>query len=67
MARNQTSSIRVDPETWREAKLLAVSRNKTIGGLIEELLKKELKEAKQRGWKVKEESRGRSGHEKKSK
>ena len=55
MARTQTSSIRIDPDVWREGKLLATSRNKTIGGLVEELLKRELKEAKKRGWKINEE------------
>ena len=57
MARTQTSSIRIDPEVWREAKLLATSRDKTIGTLVEELLKRELREAKKKGWKINKESR----------
>jgi len=57
MTRSQTSSVRVDPEVWREAKLLAVSRGETIGTLVEGLLKRELKEAKKKGWKINEESR----------
>ena len=57
MAKSQTSSIRIDPDVWREAKLLAVSRGITIGGLIEELLRNEIKEAKKKGWKVNEERR----------
>ena len=56
MTRNQTSSIRIDPEVWRESKLLATSRGKTIGGPVEELLNRELKEARKRGWKINEES-----------
>ena len=55
MSRTKTSSVRIDPVIWREAKLLATSRNKTIGSLIEESLRKELREAKSRGWKVNEE------------
>lgn len=46
MARNQTTSIRIDPEVWREAKKLAIDRNKTVGELVEELLKRELTETK---------------------
>jgi hypothetical protein len=57
MAKSQTSSIRIDPDVWREAKLLAVSRGITIGGLIEELLRNEIKKAKKKGWKVNEERR----------
>jgi hypothetical protein len=55
MSRTKTSSVRIDPVIWREAKLLATSRNRTIGSLIEESLRKELREAKSRGWKVNEE------------
>lgn len=46
MARNQTTSIRIDPEVWREAKKLAIDRNKTVGELLEELLKRELEGSK---------------------
>lgn len=57
MPRSQTSSIRIDPGVWKEAKLLATSRSKTIGGLVEELLKKELREAKKKGWRINEEKK----------
>jgi len=47
-----TTTIRVNPAVWREAKLLAVSRGKTIRKLLEEILRRELEEAKKRGWEV---------------
>lgn len=48
MVRNQTTSLRIDPEVWMEAKKLAIDRKKTIGELVEELLKRELTKTKRR-------------------
>ncbi len=39
----ETTSIRVDPKVWKEAKLKAVQKDMSIGEFIEELIKKELK------------------------
>lgn len=44
MARVVTS-IRVDDELWKEAKIYAVRKGITLTDLIEKLLKKELKKA----------------------
>lgn len=46
MAERRTTSIKADPELWREAKKLAIDRHTTLTDLIEELLKKELKKSR---------------------
>lgn len=43
MKRGFTTSFRVDPKVWKEAKKLAIDRNVTLGELIEEFIRKELK------------------------
>ncbi len=48
MANNETSngkettSIRIDPKIWKEAKLKAVQKDMSIGEFIEELIRKEI-------------------------
>lgn len=39
----ETTSIKIDPEVWKEAKHLAIDRGMTISELLESLIKKELK------------------------
>lgn len=41
--KRETTSIRVDPEIWREAKKLAIDLKLSIGEFLENLIKKELK------------------------
>lgn len=38
----KTTSIKIDPETWRRAKLLAVKRGATLKSVIEEMLVSEI-------------------------
>jgi predicted HicB family RNase H-like nuclease len=38
----ETTSIRVDPSLWKEAKLLALKNDMSIGEFIEGLIKKEM-------------------------
>ncbi len=40
--KRETTSIRIDPELWKEAKILAVKQDLSIGQFIEKLIKKEL-------------------------
>jgi len=44
MGEKFVTSLRIDKETWKEAKKHAIEKETTVGKLIEELLKKELKE-----------------------
>lgn len=37
------TSIRIDPEIWREARVYAIKNGLTVGVLVEKLLKKEIK------------------------
>ena len=37
-----TTSIKIDTELWKKAKIIAVQRNLTASELIEKLLKKEV-------------------------
>lgn len=46
MAEKQTTSIKIDPELWKEAKKHAIDRGITLTDLIQELLTKELNENK---------------------
>ena len=39
----ETTSIRIDPILWKEAKLYALKNDMNIGEFIEKLIKKELK------------------------
>jgi len=40
----QTTSIKVDPKIWQEAKIYAIRKGINISDLIEDLLKKKIKE-----------------------
>jgi len=42
----KTVSIRVDPDVWKESKILAVKSNLSIGELVEDALKNKLKRTK---------------------
>ncbi|MBU5537129.1 MAG: ribbon-helix-helix protein, CopG family [Candidatus Aenigmatarchaeota archaeon] len=39
----KVTSLKVDPELWKQAKKLAIDRGISLAELVEELLKKELK------------------------
>lgn len=39
----ETTSIKVDPELWKEARKLAIDKGMTISELLEGLIKRELK------------------------
>ena len=39
----KVTSLKVDPELWKQAKKLAIDRGISLAELIEELIKKELK------------------------
>jgi len=43
MGEKFVTSLRVDKEIWKEAKKYVIEKEMTIGKLIEDLLKKELK------------------------
>ena len=43
MGERFVTSLRVDKETWKEAKKLAIERDTTVGELVEGLLKREIK------------------------
>jgi predicted HicB family RNase H-like nuclease len=44
MTDKETVSIRIDPKLWKEAKIYAVKSNVKISQLVEEALKKEIKD-----------------------
>ncbi|MFP4006358.1 MAG: ribbon-helix-helix protein, CopG family [Candidatus Hadarchaeia archaeon] len=46
MSEKKTTSIKVDPELWKEAKKLAIDRGTTIGALVEDLLRQEVEKNK---------------------
>lgn len=39
----KVTSLKVDPELWKQAKKLAIDRSISLAELVEELIKKELK------------------------
>jgi len=39
----ETTSIKIDPEIWKEAKKLAIDKNMTLSDFLESLIKRELK------------------------
>jgi len=39
----QTTSIKIDPKLWKEAKIYAIRKGVNLSELIEQLLKKEIK------------------------
>jgi predicted HicB family RNase H-like nuclease len=44
--KKEATSIKIDPELWKEAKIEAIKRDMELGQLVEESLKKELKSLK---------------------
>ncbi len=46
MAERRTTSIKADPEIWKEAKKLAIDKGLTLTDFIEELITKELEKSK---------------------
>jgi len=46
MAQRSTTSIKVDPELWREFRKYAIDKGKTVSELIEEFIKGELRKEK---------------------
>jgi hypothetical protein len=49
MSRQQTTSIRMNPELWKQAKIYAIENGETMTGLMERLLKQELERRKKAG------------------
>jgi hypothetical protein len=43
------TSIKVDDELWREAKIYCIQKGITLGGLLEQLLKEKLEEELKKG------------------
>jgi len=41
--KKEATSIKIDPELWKEAKIEAIRRDMELGELVESALKKELK------------------------
>jgi len=39
----KTTSIKIDPQLWKDAKKYAIDNNISLAGLIENLLRQELK------------------------
>lgn len=39
----KVTSLKVDPELWKQAKKLAIDRGVSLAELVEELIRKELK------------------------
>ena len=46
MGKDVVTSIRIDGELWKEAKVYAVKNDITLGELVERLLRKELGKSK---------------------
>jgi hypothetical protein len=44
MAERKTTSIKVDPQLWKEFKKHAIDEDKDLSELLEEIIRKELKE-----------------------
>lgn len=44
--KKEATSIKVDPELWKAAKIEAIKRDMELGELVEASLKKELKSSK---------------------
>lgn len=44
--KKETTSIRIDPELWHEAKIRALKARKSIGEYIESLIENDLKGSK---------------------
>mgnify|MGYP001589658751 CR=1 FL=1 len=45
-SKKQATSINVDPELWKEAKIEAIRRDMELSQLVEDALRKEIKKAK---------------------
>lgn len=41
--KRETTSIRIDPKVWKEAKKMAIDKDMGTGEFVENLIKKELK------------------------
>jgi predicted transcriptional regulator len=44
--KREATSIKMDPELWKEAKIEAIRRDMELGELVEEALRKEIKREK---------------------
>ena len=44
--KREPTSIKIDPEVWKEAKIEAIRRDMGLSELVEEALKKEIKKEK---------------------
>jgi len=51
MSKQQTTSIRMDPELWKQAKIYAIKNGETLTGLLERLLRQELERRRSTGCK----------------
>jgi len=51
MSKQQTTSIRMNPELWKQAKIYAIENGETLTGLLERLLRQELERRKKTGCK----------------
>ena len=47
MAAKRTTSIKIDPELWKKAKIYSIEKGIDLSKLIEDLLKKELGKKKE--------------------
>jgi hypothetical protein len=43
MTERKTTSIKVDPDLWKEFKKYAIDQDKDLSNLLEEMIKRELK------------------------
>lgn len=48
MPQKEVTSVKVDPEQWKEAKIESIKQGKTLSDIIEEALGNWLKETKKR-------------------
>jgi len=46
--KREATSIKMDPELWKEAKIEAIRRDMDLSELVEHALRKELKEGKRK-------------------
>jgi DNA-binding protein YbaB len=48
MPQKEVTSVKVDPELWKEAKIESIKSGRTLSDIIEEALKEWLKETKKK-------------------
>jgi tryptophan synthase beta subunit len=48
MPQKEVTSVKVDPELWKEAKIESIKQGKTLSDIMEEALQNWLKEKKKR-------------------